>query len=137
MVYRPLAVHRSDAATCISNQFADRLTLNALGRRALVVGDIVGIASRSAFAGSTTEGSGYCTENHCECCCSSADCASLGGFLSGVARLGLPRLRVGTLRLCGSLIRSLTGLVLQLLDWLLQSSGQPRGLIAVIDGEVS
>jgi hypothetical protein len=116
--------------------FGNRLALDALGDGPLLGGDIVDIVSKVAFACSTTKSSGDRAENHCESCCSSADCASLGGFLSGVARLGLARLGVGTLRLCGSLIRGLTGLTLELLDWLLQSSGQPRGLVAITDGEV-
>jgi hypothetical protein len=117
----------------LQTSVANRLTLDALGDSALLGGDIV---SRVALTCSATQGSGDCAKNHRESCCSGADCASLGGFLSGVARPGLARLRVGTLRLCGSLIRGLASLILQLLDWLLQSSGQTRGLVAITDGEV-
>jgi hypothetical protein len=120
----------------IRTRFANRLTFDTLGDGPLLSGDIVDVVSRVAFTCSTTQGSGDCAKNHREGCCSGADCASLGGFLSGVARLDLARLRVGSLRLCGSLIRGLAGLILQSLDWLLQSSGQPRSLVAVTDGEV-
>ena len=89
--------------------------------------------SRVAFTCSTTQGSGDCAENHRESCCSGADCASPGGFLSGIARLSLARLRVGTLRLCGSLIRGLTSLTLQLVDRLLQSNVPPDKIKIVIN----
>ena len=76
-------------------RLATRLTLNALGDGPLLGGDIVNVVSRMAFACSTTQGSGDCAENHRESCRSGADCASLGGFLSDIARLSLARLRVG------------------------------------------